>query len=85
MLEERPRHDEDLSRIIGRIRANKEEKELVLILSGVKVRWEYQKISKFIVVLKTFQGPGRQSRRLQYALGPAILAILSSEARNFVL
>ena len=77
--------DEELNCIIDRIRAAKEDKEFVSILYSVRAKWEYQKISKFIVILKSFQGPGRSDRRRQYALGRAMLAILSSEARNFVL
>ena len=91
MFEERLTHDEELERIIGKIRATKpkEAKELVTILSGVEAKCEYQRMIRFIVILKAFQEPfqepGISSRKRQYALGRAMLAILSSEARNFVL
>ena len=61
-----------------------EEKEFVQILSGTVVdcRKESRRISKFMIILRLFKG---EEKKRQYALGRAMLAILASEAREFVL
>ena len=62
-----------------------EEREFVQILSGMRARQESTKKNNFIVILRVFKNVKAADRKRQYALGRAMLAILASEEREFVL
>ena len=82
-IEEGLAHDVDLNRLV-KMPCVAEEREYVQILSGIRTTREIQKVGRFIVILKLFKTQ-KADRKCQYALGRAMLAIIGSEAREFVL
>ena len=82
-IEEGLAHDVDLNRLVKML-CVAEEREYVQILSGIRTTREIQKVGRFIVILKLFKTQ-KADRKCHYALGRAMLAIIGSEAREFVL
>ena len=76
--------DVELGRIVRMLRIV-EEREFVQILSTVRARQESARREQFIVILGAFKNVKAADRKRQYALGRAMLAILASEEREFVL
>ena len=76
--------DVELGRIVRMLRIV-EEREFVRILSTVRARQESARREQFIVILGAFKNVKAADRKRQYALGRAMLAILASEEREFVL
>ena len=79
---ERPQNIET-RRIVGLL-SNVEEKEFVRVLSEIVTdyRDESQRIRRFMAILRLFKV---KNKKRQYALGRAMLAVLASEEREFVL
>ena len=70
-------------RAVGEIRKAKASNEYTQILSKVNVCNEEIKVDKFLLILKKFSED--KDRKRQYVLARAMLALLTSEAREFVL